>query len=217
MQADDGFGLDVQRRQIEGYAMMRGLELTEIFVEEGVSGSVPIADRPAGGKLFAQLKKGDAIIGPKLDRLFRSALDALQVVEDLKRRGVSLHLLDLGGDVSGNGVSKVFMTIAASFAELEREKISERTRDAKRYLSSQGVFIGGSRPFGHDIVEDGDVKRLVPNEAEQAVIDRMKAMRQAGSTFRDIAAVTGHQPMSVKRILDRVAGCGAWGLVSEDA
>jgi DNA invertase Pin-like site-specific DNA recombinase len=206
MQSDDGFGLDVQRRQIEGYAMMRGLELTEIFVEEGVSGSVPIADRPAGGKLFAQLKKGDAIIAPKLDRLFRSALDALQVVEDLKKRGVSLHLLDLGGDVSGNGVSKVFMTIAASFAELEREKISERTRDAKRYLSSQGVFIGGSRPFGYDIVEDGDVKRLVPNEAEQAVVDRMKAMRQAGSTFRDIAAVTGHQPMSVKRILDRVAG-----------
>jgi DNA invertase Pin-like site-specific DNA recombinase len=206
MQADDGFGLDVQRRQIEGYAVMRGLELTEIFVEEGVSGSVPIADRPAGGKLFAQLKKGDAIIAPKLDRLFRSALDALQVVEDLKKRGVSLHLLDLGGDVSGNGVSKVFMTIAASFAELEREKISERTRDSKRYLSSQGVFIGGSRPFGYDIVEDGDVKRLVPNEAEQAVVDRMKAMRQAGSTFRYIAAVTGHQPMSVKRILDRVAG-----------
>ena len=206
MQADDGFGLDVQRGQIEGYAMMRGLELTEIFVEEGVSGSVPIADRPAGGKLFAQLKKGDAIIAPKLDRLFRSALDALQVFEDLKKRGVSLHLLDLGGDVSGNGVSKVFMTIAASFAELEREKISERTRDAKRYLSSQGVFIGGSRPFGYDIVEDGDVKRLAPNEAEQAVVARMKAMRQAGSTFRDIAAVTGHQPMSVKRILDRVAG-----------
>jgi DNA invertase Pin-like site-specific DNA recombinase len=206
VQADDGFGLDVQRRQIEGYAMMRGLELTEIFVEEGVSGSVPIADRPAGGKLFAQLKKGDAIIAPKLDRLFRSALDALQVVEDLKKRGVSLHLLDLGGDVSGNGVSKVFMTIAASFAELEREKISERTRDAKRYLSSQGVFIGGSRPFGYDIVEDADVKRLVPNEAEQVVVDRMKAMRQGGSTFRDIAAVTGHQPMSVKRILDRVAG-----------
>jgi hypothetical protein len=46
----------------------------------------------------------------------------------------------------------------------------------------------------------------VPNEAEQAVVDRMKAMRQAGSTFRDIAAVTGHQPMPVKRILDRVAG-----------
>jgi putative DNA-invertase from lambdoid prophage Rac len=86
------------------------------------------------------------------------------------------------------------------------KKISERTRDAKRYLSSQGVFIGGSRPFGYDIVEDGDVKRLVPNEAEHAVVDRMKAMRQAGSSYRAIGAETGHQPMTIKRILDRVAG-----------
>ena len=58
---------------------------------------VPIAERPVGGRLFAKLKKGDIVIAPKLDRLFRSALDALQVVEDLKKRGVSLHLLDLGG------------------------------------------------------------------------------------------------------------------------
>jgi DNA invertase Pin-like site-specific DNA recombinase len=62
--------------------------------------SVPIAERPAGGRLFAKLKKGDIVIAPKLDRLFRSALDALQVVEDLKKRGVSLHLLDLGGSRS---------------------------------------------------------------------------------------------------------------------
>jgi putative DNA-invertase from lambdoid prophage Rac len=112
---------------------MHGFKLAEVFVEEGVSGS--IAERPEGGKLFARLKKGDVVIAPKLDRLFRSALDALQVVEDLKKRGVSLHLLDLGGDVSGNGMSKVFMTIVASFAELEREKFSERTREAKRYLA----------------------------------------------------------------------------------
>ena len=49
--------------------------------------------------MFARLTKGDAIISPKLDRLFRSALDALQVVENLKKRGVALHLLDLGGDI----------------------------------------------------------------------------------------------------------------------
>jgi putative DNA-invertase from lambdoid prophage Rac len=51
MQVDDGASLDVQRRQIEGYAMMHGFELAEVVVEEGVSGSVPIAERPEGGKL----------------------------------------------------------------------------------------------------------------------------------------------------------------------
>ena len=66
------------------------------------------------------------VIAPKLDRLFRSALAALTVVEDMRKRGVSLHLLDLGGDISGNGLSKLFLTIAASFAEAERDRIRER-------------------------------------------------------------------------------------------
>src|SRR3984885_386763 len=98
-QAAEGESLDVQRRQIEGYAHMHGLTLTGVVVEEGVSGSVPVAERAAAGPLFAKLTKGDVVIAPKLDRLFRSALDALKVVEDLKARRVALHLLDLGGDI----------------------------------------------------------------------------------------------------------------------
>ena len=125
-QADEGLSLDVQRRQIRGYCDMHGLELTGITVEEGVSGSVPISQRPAGGALFAGLKAGDMVIASKLDRLFRSALDALQVVEDLKARGVKLHLLDLGGDIAANGLSKLFLTVAAAFAEAERDRIRER-------------------------------------------------------------------------------------------
>ncbi len=92
-QANEGESLDVQRRQIEGYAHMHGLVLDDVVVEEGVSGSVPVAERPKGRALFAKLAKGDTVIAPKLDRLFRSALDALRVVEGLRKRGVSLCLL----------------------------------------------------------------------------------------------------------------------------
>ena len=93
-QASDGESLDVQRRMIEGYALMHGLQLDRIAVEEGVSGSVPLNERPAGGTLLGKLQAGDIIIAAKLDRCFRSALDALQVVEQLKAQGVKLHLLD---------------------------------------------------------------------------------------------------------------------------
>jgi DNA invertase Pin-like site-specific DNA recombinase len=51
---------------------------------------------PIGGQLFAQLQRGDIVVAAQLDRLFRSALDALKVVESLKGKGVKLHLLDLG-------------------------------------------------------------------------------------------------------------------------
>ena len=51
------------------------------------------------------------MITAKLDRMFRSALDALDVLGGLQKRGVSLHMIDLGGDVTGNGISKLVFTI----------------------------------------------------------------------------------------------------------
>ena len=79
-QVEDGLSLEVQRRQVEGYAQMHGLALARVFLEQGVSGSVPLGERPAGRELMAALQSGDAVIAAKLDRAFRSALDALQVV-----------------------------------------------------------------------------------------------------------------------------------------
>ena len=203
-QADEGSSLDSQQTQIIGYAMMKGWTVNEQFVERGVSGSTPFADRPEGKRLLTLAGKGDVIITPKLDRAFRSAYDALGVLEELKDRGVGLHMLDLGGDVVNNGMSKMMFTVLAAFAEGERDRIRERIRDAKRHLASQRIFSGGRRPFGSDIVMDGETPRLVPNPAEMAVIERMRAMRKNGETFRAIGAVTGHGPMSVRRILERV-------------
>jgi putative DNA-invertase from lambdoid prophage Rac len=77
--------------------------------------------------------KGDTIIASKLDRLFRSARDALNVVEELKAKGVSVHVIDLHGDIT-NGIAKIFMTITAAFAEMERERISDRLKETKAYL-----------------------------------------------------------------------------------
>jgi DNA invertase Pin-like site-specific DNA recombinase len=183
-QASEGESLDVQRRQIEGYAHMHGFTLRKVVVEEGVSGSIPVHERPKGGPLFVKLKKGDVVIAPKLDRLFRSALDALQVVEDLRKRGVSLHLLDLGGDISGNGLSKLFLTIAAAFAEAERDRIRERIGQVKADQKARGRYLGGIVPFGYRRGEHG---QLAPHEAEQAAIGEMAALRAQGMALRAIA------------------------------
>ncbi len=183
-QADDGLSLDVQRRQIRGYCEMHGLDLTELVTEEGVSGSVPVNDRPAGTALFARLRPGDLVIASKLDRLFRSALDALQVVEDLKGRSVNLHLLDLGGDIAANGLNKLFLTVAAAFAEAERDRIRERIAQVKADQRNQGRFLGGSLPFGYVSI-DGT---LVPRSDQQEAIAKMKQMKAQGMSLRTIAA-----------------------------
>src|SRR4249919_2899634 len=175
-QAEEGESLGAQQRRVGGYAMQHDLTVDRHFVERGISGSVPLDERPEGKALLAILKPGDVIITPKLDRMFRSALNALGVLEGLKQQGVGLHMIDLGGDVTGNGISKMVFTILAAVAEGERARIRERIVDAKRHLTAQGIFSGGKRPFGVALVEDGDTVRMVPDPAETAVIERMKEM-----------------------------------------
>lgn len=198
-QAGKGESLEVQQRQATGYAMMRDWEVSATFIEAGVSGSVPLADRPEGARMLALVRKGDVIITPKLDRMFRNAADALGTLEALKEMGVGLHMIDLGGDVCGNGISKLVFTILSAVAESERDRIRERIRDVKRHLAAQGVYGGGARPFGFDVI-DG---RLVPNEAEQVALKDILARRKAGETLAVIGAAHGKTPMSIKRIVER--------------
>jgi putative DNA-invertase from lambdoid prophage Rac len=200
-QASNGESLDTQRQQIIGYAMMKGWSVSEFFIEGGVSGSVPLADRPEGRRMVAAVQAGDVIITPKLDRMFRSASDALGTLEEMKEQGVGLHMIDLGGDVCGNGISKLVFTILSAVAENERERIRERIRDVKRHLASQGIYGGGKRPFGYDIV-DG---RLVPNAQEQVKLVKMREMKANNASLREIGEAVGiTAPTTVKRILARL-------------
>lgn len=202
-QANEGESLDVQKRQIGGYATMLGMEIDETVVEEGVSGSVPVVDRPAGSALFAKLKSGDILIAAKLDRLFRSALDALKTVEDLKAKGVKLHLIDLGGDVAGNGLSKLFLTIASAFAEAERDRIRERIAQVKADQRSRNRFLGGARaPFGYAVTDDG---ALVELREEQAAIRKIKALRGDGLSFRAISDALRADGISLSHVSVKAA------------
>jgi len=211
-QANTGVSLDTQQQQITGYAMMKGWAVAECFVEAAVSGSVPLADRPEGKRLLEILHPGDIVITAKLDRMFRSASDALGTLEAIKGMGVALHMIDLGGDVTGNGISKLVFTILSAVAENERDRIRERIRDVKEHQKSLGIFSGGRRPFGFDIVEvpgrrtetGKALKNLIPNPEEQAVLAQMRKMRAKDATYREIGAAVGmSDPKTVKRILDR--------------
>jgi putative DNA-invertase from lambdoid prophage Rac len=209
-QRDNGISLDEQQRRIEGRALEMGWQLAGMFVEAGVSGSIPFAGRLEGGRLLKLVKPGDIIVSPKLDRMFRSALDALQTIEALKRRKVSLWLLDLGGDVSGNGISEMMLTILAAVAQFERVRIGERIREAKAHLRAQGRHQGGKRQFGTMIDETSPDRRLVPHPAEQAAIERIHTMRRDGASLmairdamRDMGFPISHE--TVRKVLTRGA------------
>lgn len=114
---------------------------------------------------------GDIVVTPKLDRMFRSALNALEMLHQLQERQVSLHMIDLGGDVTENGVSKLVFTILSAVAESERDRIRERIRDVKRDQAARGRYLGGKRPpFGWTTQTDENGKRLVHEPNEQTAI-----------------------------------------------
>lgn len=184
-QAKEGESLEAQRLQVISYAISKGLNLPNenIFIEAGVSGGSEFQERPEGSKLFSALQAGDMVVFPKLDRAFRNTRNALNVLHDLKARGVSVHFIDLGGDVTGNGVGAIVFTILSAFATFERERIAARIREVKQLKKNQGKFTGGKRAFGFEVV-DG-IK--IPLQEEQIAIETMVTMRSKGATYKRLA------------------------------
>ncbi len=185
-QAEEGESLEVQQRTVAGYAIMHGLTVDHMFIERGVSGSIPLSARAKGTVLLTALKAGDVVITAKLDRMFRSALDALDVLAKLQGRGVSLPIIDLGGDVTGNGISKLVFTIWSAVAEAERDRIRERVTQVKRDQRHRNRYLGGIVPFGFRLGGDGE---LIPDADEQGLIAYARGLRRDGATLRAIQTV----------------------------
>jgi hypothetical protein len=129
--------------------------------------------------------------------MFRSARDALNVLHELKDHDVSLHMIDLGGDVTGNGIAKMVFTILSAVAEAERDRTRERIVDVKRDQRSRGRYLGGAVPFGFRLGEQGE---LVPEPGEQAAIRHTCELKSRGASLRAIEAALTEQGHSVSHV-----------------
>lgn len=205
-QSTDGESLEAQRARIAGYAQSIGAKVDSVFEERGISGSVPFDERPKGKLLLARLQKGDAVIAFKLDRMFRSASDALKVCSELKKKGVSLHLMDLGGDVTGNGISRLVFTILSAVAEAERDRTGERIRDVKDHQREQGKFLGGTVPFGFFVNRQ---RLLEKDPLQQKAIKLMRQLRKKETPYRAISAELA------KRLNVKISHAGVMRIIEE--
>ena len=111
--------------------------------EEKASGA--LRERPELDRMLAMLRPGDKVIIWKLDRLGRSVQHLIELAERFRREGVHLSVLQDGIDTS-TPAGRFFFNINASFAELERELISERTRAGQEAARRHGRNPG--RPEG---------------------------------------------------------------------
>ena len=184
-QANEGESLETQLRQIQSYSVIKGYEipLENFITEKGVSGSVEFHKRPEGSKLYEKLESGDVLVFSKLDRAFRNTRNALNTLHELKERGISVHFIDLGGDVTNDGIGSVIFTILSAFATFERERIATRIREVKQVQKGEGKFLGGFTRFGFTVKEE----KLIPDPEQQAIIKEMKGMRRRGMSLRRIS------------------------------
>ena len=116
------------------------------FVEEVVSGKVHWRKRKIG-ELIDKMGKGDRLLVPELSRLGRSTLEVLDILKTARDKGIAVY--DAKGNLELNGdsmQSKVMSTMFALFAELERDFISHRTKEALKARKAAGVKLG--RPPG---------------------------------------------------------------------
>lgn len=174
--ADGSTSLDEQERKCRAVAQLRGATSFDFvcYRDVGVSGAMPLDHRPKGGELVNAINRGDTIIAVKMDRMFRSASDALKMAEHFKASGVELILVDLGVEpVTANGAAKMFFGMLALFAEFERERIAERMEDGRRGKRARNGHLGGEPPLGFTKVGEGKLSQLVPNPDEQKVIERV--------------------------------------------
>ena len=185
-QANDGDSLETQLKQITSYSSLKGYEipLENFITERGVSGNLEFESRPEGSKLFNRLESGDVLIFSKLDRAFRNTRNALNTLHELTARGISVHFIDLGGDVTNDGIGSVIFTILSAFATFERDRIATRIREVKQVQKAEGKFLGGFTRFGYRVAED----RLVKDPAQQKIIREMKDMKRRGMSLRRISS-----------------------------
>jgi DNA invertase Pin-like site-specific DNA recombinase len=111
------------------------------WVDEKVSGTKSWKTREIK-KVIDQLCKNDKIITPELSRLGRSTLEVLEILKEAKDKGIDIYSVKEGLELNGTIQSKIMSTMLALFAELERDFISKRTKEALKARKKAGVKLG---------------------------------------------------------------------------
>jgi DNA invertase Pin-like site-specific DNA recombinase len=183
--------LHAQRESAEAYVLSQRQAgwsvLPEHYDDGGFSGAS--IDRPALRNLLMQVEARaiDCVLVYKVDRLSRSLLDFARLMELFERNGVSFVSVTQDFN-STTSLGRLTLHILLSFAQFEREIISERTRDKLSAARRKGKWIGGYPVLGYDVAPAGG--KLVVNEKEAGQVREMfRLCREAGTLQAAVPAI----------------------------
>jgi len=166
--------LDAQREAAEAYIASQksaGWSIQPTRYDDGgfTGGNL---DRPALKRLMDDIEAGkiDVVVVYKVDRLSRSLLDFSRIIESFDKHGVSFVSVTQQFNTTSS-MGRLTLNILLSFAQFEREIISERTRDKMAAARRKGKYIGGAPILGYDI--DREASRLIVNDVEAIRVNQI--------------------------------------------
>jgi DNA invertase Pin-like site-specific DNA recombinase len=187
------------------YCLRQHWYLTETFRDSNCNWALGFSKRENGKHLLGLLQAGDVLLCSRLERIFSSSHEAVKLINKLREKSVELHIVELDGDITSPRFEVNFEKIATIFSRLEKRKSAERIKSVKQRQRKQGRYLGGSRPFGYMIHENG---RLIENHVEQRVLRKIMELKKEGKSLRAISSEVSTPiiPVSfktVQRLLQR--------------
>ena len=167
--------IENQRFEISNFCEKNSLTI-DVWVEETISGMTRVENRKLG-KLLKRMKKGDVLICSELSRLGRNLLMIMGVLNECMNRDIQVWTIKdnyrLGSDIN----SKVLAFAFGLSAEIERNLISQRTKEALARKKAEGVVLG--RPKGSKSAKtkltgmEKQIKKLLDKKVSYSAIGRI--------------------------------------------
>ena len=210
--------LDAQRESAESYiASQKGegwVALPDRFDDGGFTGGN--MERPALKRLMADIEAGkvDCVVVYKVDRLSRSLIDFARMMEVFERKRISFVSVTQQFNTT-QSMGRLTLNILLSFAQFEREIISERTRDKIAAARRKGKWAGGRSVLGYDV--DPVTKKLVVNRDEADQVREMFRMYLAKGSLLDVCREINRRGLRTKVVKTRKGhtyGGRAWDKVA---
>lgn len=197
-QAREGISIGAQEERIRALAIAKGWQLVEIIRDAGYSGKN--LNRPGARSVIESCRQGttNVVVVYKVDRLTRKQKDLWYLLEEVfDANQVGFVSVTEAFDTT-TAAGKAFLGMLGTFAQLERDLVSERTREALRHKRSKGEWFG-RLPIGFRMNETG---KLEEDQETLKMIARAKRLRREGASLGEISRALGRPKTTVYKLVN---------------